>query len=232
MTEAAPRNPRSDGSPADDERVSILVVDDRPEKIIALESILVELKQNIVTASSGKEALRLLLRDEFAVILLDVSMPVMDGFETAALIRQRKHSEHTPIIFVSAINATETHATRGYSLGAVDYIFAPVVPEVLRAKVSVFIDLFKKTQQVRRQGDWLRIEAEKRAAQLESRLQALLGRLNVGVFRSTYDGMLIEANASFFGLLAIAPSIEPRMVSMRELYVIPQQRDEMLATLT
>src|SRR4051812_24850884 len=193
----------TDGTPADGDRVNILLVDDRPEKILALESILIELGQTIVTATSGKEALRLLLRDEFAVILLDVSMPVMDGFETAALIRQRKNSEHTPIIFVSAINATETHASRGYSLGAVDYIFAPVVPDMLRAKVSVFIDLFKKTRQVKRQGDWLRAEAERRAQQLESRLQALLNRLNLGVFRSSYDGLLIEANPAFYRLLGL-----------------------------
>ncbi len=214
-----------------DERVNILIVDDRPDKIMALESVLGELGQNIVTATSGKEALRLLLRDEFAVILLDVSMPVMDGFETASLIRQRKNSEHTPIIFVSAINATETHASRGYLLGAVDYIFAPVVSEVLRAKVSVFIDLFKKTQQVKRQGDLLRVAAEHRAAQLESRLHALLNRLNVGIFRSSYDGLLIEANPAFFRLLGIDPTVDPHSVGMRELYVNPHERDEVISKL-
>jgi PAS domain S-box-containing protein len=215
-----------------DEKVSILIVDDRPDKIIALESVLSELEQNLVEARSGKDALRLLLKQEFAVILLDVSMPVMDGFETAALIRQRQNSEHTPIIFISAINATETHASRGYSLGAVDYIFAPVVPEVLRAKVSVFIDLYKKTQQVKRQGEWLRAEAERRAAHLESRLHGLLNRLNVGVFRSTYDGRLVEANPTFFRLLGLDPATDPKSIHMRDLYKDARERDALIQELT
>jgi signal transduction histidine kinase/DNA-binding response OmpR family regulator len=138
---------------AADERVSILVVDDRPDKLLSLEALLAELNQNIVTARSGKEALRCLLQQDFAVILLDVNMPVMDGFETAALIRQRQRSETTPIIFISAVNDTENHVSRGYSLGAVDYILTPVVPEILRAKIAVFVDLYRKTEQVKRQAE-------------------------------------------------------------------------------
>ena len=115
--------------------------------------MLAELNQNLVRATSGKEALRCLLKQDFAVILLDVNMPGMDGFETAALIRQRQRSETTPIIFISAVNDTETHVSRGYSLGAVDYILTPVVPEILRAKIAVFVDLFKKTEQVKRQAE-------------------------------------------------------------------------------
>src|SRR6202008_2409504 len=106
--------------------------------------------------SSGKEALRCLLNQDFAVILLDVNMPGMDGFETAHLIRQQKNSEHTPIIFITGISDTETHVSRGYSLGAVDYILTPVLPDVLRTKVSVFVELFKKTEQVKRQAERLR----------------------------------------------------------------------------
>jgi signal transduction histidine kinase/response regulator RpfG family c-di-GMP phosphodiesterase len=136
-----------------DEQVSILIVDDRPDKLLAHETVLAELKQNLVRATSGKEALRCLLKQDFAVILLDVNMPGMDGFETAALIRQRQRSETTPIIFISAVNDTETHVSRGYSLGAVDYILTPVVPEILRAKIAVFVDLFKKTEQVKRQAE-------------------------------------------------------------------------------
>src|SRR4051812_1269493 len=112
-----------------------------------------ELGENLVRAKSGKEALRCLLKQDFAVILLDVNMPGMDGFETAALIRQRPRSETTPIIFISAVNDTETHVSRGYSLGAVDYILTPVVPEILRAKIAVFVDLFKKTEQVKKQAE-------------------------------------------------------------------------------
>ena len=140
------------------ERASILIVDDSPEKIVALESTLDELGQDIVKATSGREALRHLLTRDFAVILLDVRMPLMDGFETAALIRQRARSEHTPIIFVTAF-PDETHVARGYSLKAVDYIFTPVVPEVLRTKVSVFVDLYRMTAQVRRQAESLRQRA-------------------------------------------------------------------------
>src|SRR6266705_567462 len=104
----------------DDGKVNILLVDDRPEKLLALEAVLEDLHQNVVRAYSGREALRALLHQEFAVILLDVNMPGMDGFETAALIRQRKNSEHIPIIFITAF-ADEMHVARGYSMGAVDY---------------------------------------------------------------------------------------------------------------
>lgn len=135
---------------AADGKVNILVVDDRPEKLIALSAMLEGLHENVVLAGSGKEALRCLLQKEFAVILLDVHMPVMDGFETASLIRQRKSTASTPIIFITAYT-DETHVARGYSLGAVDYILQPVEPEILRAKVSVFVELFRKTEEIKRQ---------------------------------------------------------------------------------
>lgn len=140
-----------------DLRANILLVDDREDKRLAMESIIADLGQNIVKATSGREALRHLLKQEFAVILLDVNMPGMDGFETALLIRERKSLENVPIIFISAINDAETHVSRGYSLGAVDYILAPIVPEILRAKVSVFVELFKITEQVKRQAAELRV---------------------------------------------------------------------------
>ena len=120
-------------------------------------------------AYSGREALRSVMEQEFAVILLDVNMPGMDGFETASLIRQRKNSEHVPIIFITAYG-DDDHRTRGYSLGAVDYIQTPVVPEVLKTKVSVFVDLFRKTEQVRRQAHWL----HHRATQLHKLTEACL----------------------------------------------------------
>jgi len=136
-----------------DEKVSILVVDDRADKLLAYEVMLADLNENIVCVRSGKEALRRLLQKDFAAILLDVNMPGMDGFETAALIRQRQRCEATPIIFVSAINDTVNHISRGYSLGAVDYILTPIVPEILRTKIAVFVDLFKKTEQVKQQAE-------------------------------------------------------------------------------
>jgi len=168
------------------DKVSILVVDDRADKRLAYEVMLAELKQNIVCVRSGKEALRRLLREDFAAILLDVNMPGMDGFETAALIRQRQRCETTPIIFVSAINDTLSHISRGYSLGAVDYILTPVVPDILRAKIAVFVDLFKKTEQIKRQAEereslireqaiaeHARVEAE-RASEAKDRFLAML----------------------------------------------------------
>ena len=154
---------------APDEKVNILAVDDSPQKLLALSALLSELGQNVVTAKSGREALRELLRQEFAVVLLDVNMPGMDGFETAAMMRQRRSSEHTPIIFITAYG-DETHATRGYSLGAVDYILAPVEPEVLRTKVGVFVELFRKTAQVRQQAQSL----EQKARQLQRLTEASL----------------------------------------------------------
>ena len=141
------------------ERVNILVVDDNAENRLSLEAILSEAGQNVVTAASGRDALRRLLEQEFAVILLDVKMPIMDGFETAALVRQRKSSERTPIIFITAFS-DDIHIARGYSLGAVDYIVSPVVPEVLRSKVAVFVELFRKTEQIRRQAESLRRRAD------------------------------------------------------------------------
>jgi CheY-like chemotaxis protein len=132
------------------EPVNILVVDDMPEKILAVEATLAELGQNIVKATSGREALRSLLKDDFAVILLDVNMPEMDGFETAALIRERRRSEHTPIIFVTAFN-DDVQMAKGYSLGAVDFISTPLDPDVLRTKVGVFVELFQKTETIRQQ---------------------------------------------------------------------------------
>jgi signal transduction histidine kinase len=149
--------------------VDILVVDDDPRKLVALEAILSDICDNVVKAASGREALRCLLRHDFAVILLDLNMPGMDGFETAALIRQRSRSEHTPIIFVTAFG-DETHSARGYSLGAVDYIIAPIVPEVLRTKVGVFVELFRTAEQLRRQSHVL----EQRATQLRRLTQASL----------------------------------------------------------
>jgi signal transduction histidine kinase/DNA-binding response OmpR family regulator len=143
-------------------RAAILLVDDRPDKLLALEAVLEELGQPIVRADSGREALRQVLQQDFAVILLDVNMPGMDGFETASLIRQRKSSRHTPIIFITAFD-DEMYASRSYSLGAVDYIRTPVFPDVLRSKVAVFVDLFLKTEQVKRQAESL----ERRASQMQ-----------------------------------------------------------------
>lgn len=139
-----------------DEKVNILMVDDHPENLLALEAILGDLGENLVKAYSGKEALRELLTYDFAVILMDVHMPQMDGFETATLIRQREKLQHTPIIFLTAMDKNDSSVFKGYSVGAVDYIFKPFNPDILRAKVTVFIDLYKKTREVKRQAELLR----------------------------------------------------------------------------
>jgi signal transduction histidine kinase/DNA-binding response OmpR family regulator len=146
---------------ADVDKVKILVVDDLPEKLLVYRIILEDLGEELVTALSGTEALRHILHNDFAVILLDVNMPDMDGFETAALIRNRKRSAHTPIIFVTAFT-DEVRLAEGYAHGAVDYIQAPVVPEILRAKIKVFVDLFRMSEQVKQQAEERVILAEER----------------------------------------------------------------------
>jgi signal transduction histidine kinase len=146
--------------------VSILLVDDDATKRFALKTILAPLGEDVVEASSGADALRQLLRKEFAVVLLDVRMPTMDGFETAQLIRQRPRSELTPIIFVTALNQGETNAGRGYELGAVDFVFAPVVPAILRAKVAVFVELYRAQQELRRYRTQLEHLVEERTTAL------------------------------------------------------------------
>jgi signal transduction histidine kinase len=146
--------------------VSVLIVDDDSTKRFALKAILAPLGENVVEASSGADALRQLLRQEFAVVLLDVRMPVMDGFETAQLIRQRPRSELTPIIFVTALGQAETDMGRGYDLGAVDFVFAPVVPAILRAKVAVFVELYRAQQELRRYRTRLETLVEERTTAL------------------------------------------------------------------
>ncbi len=135
---------------------NVLLVDDRPENLLALEGILEPLGQNLIYAHSGEDALRQLLHHDVAVILLDVQMPVLDGFETAQLIKQRERTSHVPIIFVTAISKDEEQVFRGYSAGAVDYVFKPFNPVVLRSKVSVFIELHEKNEQLRRQTELLK----------------------------------------------------------------------------
>ncbi|MDV2995828.1 MAG: Sensor histidine kinase TodS [Chroococcidiopsis sp. SAG 2025] len=132
-------------------KINVLLVDDYPENLVALEATLNSLGQNLVKAYSGKQALKCLLEQDFAVILLDVQMPEMDGFETASLIRQRERSRHTPIIFLTAISDSDDLKSKGYALGAVDYLLKPIDPIILTSKVAVFVELFKKNLEVKRQ---------------------------------------------------------------------------------
>lgn len=155
-----------------DERVSILLVDDRPENLLALEAILEPLGQSMIRAASGPEALKQVLATDFAVILLDVQMPGMNGFEVAEIIKSREKSRTIPIIFLSAISKEDAYVFKGYSMGAVDYVFKPFNPDVLKSKVSVFVDLFVKQRELQLQGELLR-DSQKRELELEHRTSLL-----------------------------------------------------------
>src|SRR5712672_3876506 len=151
----------------DHEKVNILLVDDQPAKLLAYEVILKELGENLVAAASGREALEYLLKNDVAIILLDVCMPELDGFELAAMIRDHPRFQKTAMIFISAIQVSDIDRLRGYEMGAVDYVPVPVVPEVLRAKIRVFADLYRKTRQLERLNAELEHRVRARTADLE-----------------------------------------------------------------
>lgn len=155
------------------QRAKLLLVDDKPQNLFALEAILEPLGQTVIRASSGQEALKQILKHDFAVILMDVQMPGMDGFETAALIKQRERSKHVPILFVTALNRDESNVFQGYSAGAVDYISKPFNPEILRSKVKVFVDLYLQRCEIERQAELIRVQEQReiRAAQLEREIE-------------------------------------------------------------
>ncbi len=155
-------------------RPHVLLVDDRPENLLALEGVLERLDCELVKAPSGADAFKHLLQQDFAVILLDVQMPEMDGYETAALIKQREASRHIPIIFVTAINKEPAHVFQGYSSGAVDYIVKPFEPDILKSKVAVFLDLWRKTELVRQQAELLRQSEQREAERLLTESNELL----------------------------------------------------------
>src|SRR5213080_3800756 len=156
-----------------DDKVNILLVDDQPSKLLTYEVILRELGDNLIKASSGKEALEQLLRNEIAVVLMDVCMPELDGFELASMIREHQRFQKIAMIFVSAIHLAEIDHLRGYEMGAVDYVPVPVVPEVLRAKVKVFAELYRKTREL----EQLNAELESRVAQRTAELESSTVRL-------------------------------------------------------
>jgi PAS domain S-box-containing protein len=221
-------------------KANILLVDDRADKLLAVEAILSSLGQNIVKAHSGKEALRHLLQMDFAVILLDVSMPCMDGFETASLIRKRPSSEHTPIIFVTSINSSENHIAQGYSLGAVDYMLTPIVPDVLRSKVAVFVELHKKSELIKLQAEELRHAEEtkhqRELADVEDRLETETRRnrfftLSIDLLAiASFDDFLIQVNPVWESTLGFSAD-ELRSKSLLE-FVHPEDRTTTAEQLT
>jgi two-component sensor histidine kinase/CheY-like chemotaxis protein len=156
------------------EKVNILLVDDQPAKLLAYEVILKELGENLVVAASGREALEYLLKNEVAVILVDVCMPELDGFELAAMIREHPRFQKTAMIFISAIQVSDIDRLRGYEMGAVDYVPVPVIPEVLRAKIRVFAELYRKTRQLERFNAELEDRVRARTAELEESNARLL----------------------------------------------------------
>ena len=166
------------------DKVKLLLVDDNEANLVAMQATLEELGEELVLADSGKKALRLLLDDEFAVVLLDVDMPMLDGFEVAALMRQVNKLQHTPIIFLTALYQNESHVFKGYALGAVDYILKPFEPEILKAKVRFFIDLYRKRMEIQRQSELLRETNQKLDnlnLTLERRVEERTGRLRQAV---------------------------------------------------
>ena len=188
-------------SPARATRATILIVDDEANNRFALSQVLAELEETVVEAASGEDALRFLLREECALILLDANMPGLDGYTTAELIRRRERSRHIPIIFVSAIDRDDEHIARAYAMGAVDYVFKPVDPVILRSKVAVLIDLYRKSAEVERkaalehflQEENLRIrqeklEAERQLRQVEERQTAIVRSLPIALYSAAVDG--------------------------------------------
>ena len=197
------------------EKAKILLVDDEPKSLFALQELLSQLGQNLMVAQSGEEALRLALKNDFAVILLDVRMPGIDGFETARLIRARDRSKSTPIIFLTAAADEMTSMFRGYEVGAVDYLMKPVVPDVLKSKVAVFVELFRKTERLRESEDKLRRLAahlisirEEERAHIAREIHDELGQVLTGLkmevtwlAKRLKDKPLIEKTDSMCGLI-------------------------------
>lgn len=177
------------------EKANILLVDDQVNNLIALEAMLADLGENLVRAESGTETLRRLLEQDFAVILLDVQMPGLDGFETARLIRERERSRQIPIIFVTALSRNESNMFRGYSIGAVDYLFKPIVPEVLRSKVSFFVELHRKTRELKQQAAEL--------ARVSQQNELILNSASDGVLGIDLEGRTTFANPAALRLLGL-----------------------------
>src|SRR3954452_21137554 len=179
-----------------DEKAKILVVDDLPENLLSYQAILEELGQEVIAVTSGEEALKEVLKNDFAVVLLDVNMAGMDGLETASMIRARKRSAHLPIIFITAF-ADELRVSEGYAHGAVDYIASPVVPAILRAKVRVFVDLFRLTEQIRRHAEERVAHARERskleAAEESNRRLTFLARAGAVINKSLDRAVTIES---------------------------------------
>ena len=208
------------------DRVNVLLVDDRPENLLALEAILNSSSYNLVQANSGMEALRCLLNQDFAVILLDVQMPGMDGFETATLIRSRDRSRSTPIIFITAFSSNDTHVFKGYSLGAVDYLFKPVKPEILTSKVQVFVQLFQKTVEVKQQATQL-AAVNTELSKSEERFRTLCACSPLGIYVADVEGRCTYINPRCQAICGL--TLEENLAEVWQREVHPEDRDRVVA---
>ncbi len=184
--------------------INILIVDDNEHNLLTLQSMLSESGYNIVKATSGLQALKHLVHQEFAVILLDINMPGMDGFETASVIRGRERTQGVPIIFITAFYGDELNVFKGYSVGAVDYIVSPIIPEILSAKVAIFVDLFRKTEKVKIQSERLReaemLEHRRKLAEAEQSLE--IEKLRIKEEHSKRERILETKNAELLAAKA------------------------------
>jgi PAS domain S-box-containing protein len=189
------------------EPVNILMVDDQPAKLLTYEAILDDLGEHLIKATSGREALEHLLKTDIAIVLMDVSMPEIDGFELAEIIRQHPRYQKTAIIFISAVRLTELDRLKGYKSGAVDYIPVPVIPEILRAKVSVFADLYRKTRQLEALNHDLEQRVEERTAEVranamrlresEERIKVILQNTSAVIYLIDARGHCLQVNRGF-----------------------------------
>ncbi len=175
-----------------DEKINILMVDDQPGKLLSYEAMLSELGENLIKARSGTEALEHLLKTNIAIVLMDVSMPGMDGFETARMIHEHPRFQNTPIVFVSAIHVTDLDRLKGYQHGAVDYVSVPVVPELLRAKVKVFAELHRKTQQLEMLNARMTVLQEEERRRIARELHDSVGQILVAI---SMNSVLVEAES-------------------------------------
>jgi PAS domain S-box-containing protein len=184
-------------------RINILIVDDSVETLIALDAILAGVDRNIVTVHSGEEALKYLLHHDVGVIVLDVKLSGMNGYETAALIRERDKTRDIPIIFLTAYNKDDADVLRGYSYGAADYIFKPVVPEILKSKVDVFVELAKRADALRRKNDELEM-AERELLRTKAAM-SLIKHAPDALFVSDLNARILQANDAACRLLGLEP---------------------------
>jgi PAS domain S-box-containing protein len=226
-------------------KATILIVDDEPDNRFALSHVLAELEQRVVEAGSGEDALRFLLREECAVILLDANMPGLDGYATAELIRRRERSRHIPIIFVSAIDKDDEHIARAYAMGAVDYVFKPVDPVILRSKITVLVDLYLKNAEVRRQAQLERVlqeenlrirqeklEAERQLRQIEERQTAIVRSLPIALYSARLKGRFSGPRFVSEGIAHAIGFPAARFVEDPDLWperIHPEDRERVLA---